>query len=242
MRPARGRCDRDDVRRGLPSTRMPRVSTAASSSAASGCSRHLARTMFEKMKYFEEHADWFRRLMLREPRGYPRACVNVLLPPTDDARRRRLRDHGAVGAVRGDVGHEPDGRGDRPPRDGPAADATEPTTTLRLEVPAGLIDVQRTVRGRARHARRVRERAVVRDRGRRPDRRARLRHGAGQRRLGRHGLRRRRRRRTSALELGPDQARGRAGGDRSPSAALPGEQIGFEHPSARELRRSRPPS
>ena len=40
-------------------------------------------TMFEKMKYFEEEADWFRLLMLREPRGYPRSCVNVLLPPTD---------------------------------------------------------------------------------------------------------------------------------------------------------------
>jgi proline racemase len=41
------------------------------------------QTMLEKMKYLEQHADWFRRLMVREPRGYPRACVNVLLPPTD---------------------------------------------------------------------------------------------------------------------------------------------------------------
>jgi proline racemase len=40
-------------------------------------------TMFEKMTYFEQQADWFRRLMLHEPRGYPRACVNVVLPPTD---------------------------------------------------------------------------------------------------------------------------------------------------------------
>ena len=40
-------------------------------------------TMFEKMKYLEAHGDWFRLLMLREPRGYPRSCVNVLLPPTD---------------------------------------------------------------------------------------------------------------------------------------------------------------
>jgi proline racemase len=30
-------------------------------------------TMFEKMKHLERHADWFRRLMVREPRGYPRA-------------------------------------------------------------------------------------------------------------------------------------------------------------------------
>lgn len=27
------------------------------------------RTMFEKMKYFEQHADGLRKRMLREPRG-----------------------------------------------------------------------------------------------------------------------------------------------------------------------------
>ncbi len=41
------------------------------------------RTMFEKMTWFEQNLDWFRKLMLREPRGYPRACANVLLPPTE---------------------------------------------------------------------------------------------------------------------------------------------------------------
>lgn len=39
-------------------------------------------TMFEKMTWFEQNLDWFRKLMLREPRGYPRSCANVLLPPT----------------------------------------------------------------------------------------------------------------------------------------------------------------
>jgi proline racemase len=39
-------------------------------------------TMFEKMTWFEQNLDWFRKLMLREPRGYPRTCANVLLPPT----------------------------------------------------------------------------------------------------------------------------------------------------------------
>jgi proline racemase len=39
-------------------------------------------TMFEKMKWFETRADWFRKWMLREPRGYPQSCVNVVLPPT----------------------------------------------------------------------------------------------------------------------------------------------------------------
>jgi proline racemase len=40
------------------------------------------RTMFEKMKYFETQADDLRKLMLREPRGYPAANCNLILPPT----------------------------------------------------------------------------------------------------------------------------------------------------------------
>src|SRR5581483_2514675 len=39
-------------------------------------------TMFEKMKYFERHMDDLRLRMLREPRGYPAANCNLLLPPT----------------------------------------------------------------------------------------------------------------------------------------------------------------
>lgn len=40
-------------------------------------------TMFEKRAYFEEHLDHIRKLMLREPRGYPALCCNVVLPATD---------------------------------------------------------------------------------------------------------------------------------------------------------------
>jgi proline racemase len=40
-------------------------------------------TMFEKRIYLEQHVDWLRKLMLREPRGYPALCCNVILPPTD---------------------------------------------------------------------------------------------------------------------------------------------------------------
>lgn len=39
--------------------------------------------MFEKKAYIEAHMDWLRKLMLREPRGYPAANCNLLLPPTD---------------------------------------------------------------------------------------------------------------------------------------------------------------
>lgn len=38
-------------------------------------------TVFEKMRFLAEQRDDFRRLMLREPRGYPGLCCNMLLPP-----------------------------------------------------------------------------------------------------------------------------------------------------------------
>lgn len=38
-------------------------------------------TMFEKMRFLAEHRDDLRKLMLREPRGYPALCCNLLLPP-----------------------------------------------------------------------------------------------------------------------------------------------------------------
>ena len=41
------------------------------------------RTMFEKKTYLERHSDGLRKRMLREPRGYPAANCNLLLPPTD---------------------------------------------------------------------------------------------------------------------------------------------------------------
>ncbi len=40
------------------------------------------RTMFEKMQHLAAHADGLRKRMLREPRGYPAANCNLILPPT----------------------------------------------------------------------------------------------------------------------------------------------------------------
>jgi proline racemase len=40
------------------------------------------RTMSEKMRHLQNHADGLRKLMLREPRGYPAANCNLILPPT----------------------------------------------------------------------------------------------------------------------------------------------------------------
>ena len=39
-------------------------------------------TMFAKMCYLQSHMDGLRKLMLREPRGYPAANCNLILPPT----------------------------------------------------------------------------------------------------------------------------------------------------------------
>jgi proline racemase len=39
-------------------------------------------TMFDKMQHLWQHGDGLRKLMLREPRGYPALCCNVILPPT----------------------------------------------------------------------------------------------------------------------------------------------------------------
>jgi proline racemase len=39
-------------------------------------------TIFEKMQHLQNHADGLRKLMLREPRGYPAANCNLILPPT----------------------------------------------------------------------------------------------------------------------------------------------------------------
>lgn len=40
-------------------------------------------TMYEKMDYLRTHADDLRLRMLREPRGYPVLCCNLVLPPTN---------------------------------------------------------------------------------------------------------------------------------------------------------------
>jgi proline racemase len=39
-------------------------------------------SMYQKMAHLRDHADGLRRILLREPRGYPAVCANVILPPT----------------------------------------------------------------------------------------------------------------------------------------------------------------
>jgi len=39
-------------------------------------------TMYDKMAHLRDNMDWLRKLMLREPRGNPVSCCNIILPPT----------------------------------------------------------------------------------------------------------------------------------------------------------------
>jgi proline racemase len=102
------------------------------------------RTMFEKKTWLEQHADHLRKRMLREPRGYPAANCNLLLPPTHP---------------QADAGFVIMEQVEYPPMSGTnticvttalietgMVAAQEPLTTLRLETPAGLVQVQAEVR------------------------------------------------------------------------------------------------
>jgi len=102
------------------------------------------RTMFEKMKYLETQADHIRLRMLREPRGYPAANCNLLLPPTDPA---------------ADAGFVIMEQVEYPPMSGTnticvvtvlietgMVPAVEPVTRLKLETPAGMIGIEAEVR------------------------------------------------------------------------------------------------
>ena len=100
--------------------------------------------MFEKMKYFERHADHIRLRMLREPRGYPAANCNVILPPTHP---------------KADAGFVIMEQVEYPPMSGTnticvvtvlietgMVPVVEPLTKLKLDTPAGLISVEAEVR------------------------------------------------------------------------------------------------
>jgi proline racemase len=97
-------------------------------------------TMFEKKQYLQQHADHLRKRMLREPRGYPGLCCNLVLPPT-----RAEADAGFVIMEQTDY----------PPMSGSNTICVatvlletgmlpmrEPITELTLEAPAGLVRVQ----------------------------------------------------------------------------------------------------
>jgi proline racemase len=105
-------------------------------------------TMLDKRNHLATHGDRLRRLVLREPRGYPAMCANVVLPPTDPA---------------ADAGFVIMEQAEYPAMSGSntictatvliesgLVPVTEPMTELTLEAPAGLIRIAAEVRnGRA---------------------------------------------------------------------------------------------
>ncbi len=100
-------------------------------------------TMFAKMRYLATERDDLRLRMLREPRGYPGLCCNLLLPPTDPT---------------ADAGFVIMEQTEYPPMSGSnticvttvlielgMVPAQEPVTELVLEAPAGLVRVRAAV-------------------------------------------------------------------------------------------------
>src|SRR5215467_578482 len=101
-------------------------------------------TMFEKKCWIEQHADHIRLRMLREPRGYPAANCNLILPSNHPE---------------ADAGFVIMEQVEYPPMSGTnticvvtvlietgMVKAVEPVTHLKLETPAGLIGVDAEVR------------------------------------------------------------------------------------------------
>ena len=97
-------------------------------------------SVFEKMQWMQANADDLRLLMLREPRGHPALCCNVIVPPCDPA---------------ADAGFIIMEQTEYPPMSGSnticvatvlletgIVAMTEPVTDLVLESPAGLIRVR----------------------------------------------------------------------------------------------------
>ena len=102
------------------------------------------KTMFEKMRHLETRADGLRLRMLREPRGYPAANCNLILPPT--------HPEADAGFVIMEQTEYPGMSGSNTIcvvtvliETGMVA-AEEPITRLKLETPAGLIGVEAEVR------------------------------------------------------------------------------------------------
>lgn len=102
---------------------------------------HLpGRTVFEKMRWMRDNCDDIRLMMLREPRGHPALCCNVIVPACDP---------------RADAGFIIMEQTEYPPMSGSNTICVvtvlletgmiamvEPITELLLESPAGLIRVQ----------------------------------------------------------------------------------------------------
>ena len=148
--------------------------------------------MFDKMVYLRDHADHLRLRMLREPRGYPAANCNLVLPSNHP-------DADAGFVIMEQVEY--------PPMSGTnticvvtvlietgMVPAAEPVTHLKLETPAGLIAIDAEVRDGKVPQGHLPQCPRLRHPPGHPYRSPRTRHRDGRCRLWRHVLRDRRRR------------------------------------------------
>lgn len=100
-------------------------------------------TMYEKKIYLEKNADGLRRRMLREPRGYPALCCNLVLPAADPS---------------ADIGFIIMEQTEYPPMSGSnticvvtvlietgMVPIQMPITRLKLDTPAGIVEVEAEV-------------------------------------------------------------------------------------------------
>ena len=146
-------------------------------------------TVYQQMRWLEKNDDQLRLLMLREPRGYPAACCNLVVPAKhpDAAAGYIIMEQVeypvmsggntiAVATVLLETGMIP---------------MQEPVTEFQLEAPAGPHRHPRGLPGREGHAGHLHERPRLRRPPRRRDRRPDARQGHRRRRLGRHVLRHR---------------------------------------------------
>jgi proline racemase len=102
------------------------------------------KTVFDKMQHFQKHSDDIRLRMLKEPRGYPALCCNLIVSPTQPE------------AAAGFIIME---QSEYPPMSGSnticvstvliemgMVPVTEPVTEFVLESPAGLVKITAHVR------------------------------------------------------------------------------------------------
>ncbi len=99
-------------------------------------------TIYDKMVWLREHDDGLRKLMLREPRGYPALCCNVVLAPT--------RPEADAGFVIMEQTEYPAMSGTNTICVATVLIETgiiemhEPVTEFTLEAPAGLVEIRAT--------------------------------------------------------------------------------------------------
>jgi len=97
-------------------------------------------TMYDKMAHLRDNMDWLRKLMLREPRGNPVSCCNIILPPT--------RPEAAAGYVIMEQVEYPGMSGSNTICVATVLLETgiipmhEPVTEFTLEAPAGLVRIR----------------------------------------------------------------------------------------------------